>query len=210
MRAGDGFYARTLYAASSAYPGPVVVELLEGPLAGAVATGGFERVGTRLVVRLAALELPRGGRMPVEAWGVDLRCACYGLEGDVDRHWLERVLLPSAIAFAEGFLSSRGSGRRTVVVQNGTTVVDHESRTAAQARHAAAARAVGRAGEVLLEDAPRAPTVTLPRNAELVVVFTARPEPPPAPPARPAAPADARIGTVLAPPEPAEVRDGTR
>ena len=33
VRAGDGFYARTLYAVDSDYPGPVVLELLQPPLA---------------------------------------------------------------------------------------------------------------------------------------------------------------------------------
>ena len=43
IAAGDGLYARTLYAVDSDYPGPVVLELLQPPLAGAVAHGGFER-----------------------------------------------------------------------------------------------------------------------------------------------------------------------
>ena len=36
VAAGEGFYARTLYAVDSDYPGPVVLELLQPPLEGAV------------------------------------------------------------------------------------------------------------------------------------------------------------------------------
>ena len=102
VRAGDGFYARTLYAVDSDYPGPVVLELLQPPLAGAVAHGGFERAGTRLVLRLTSLTWD-GATFPIEAWGVDPDCACYGIEGEVDRHFLARVVLPAAARFAEGF-----------------------------------------------------------------------------------------------------------
>ncbi|MYE59695.1 MAG: hypothetical protein F4X35_09085 [Alphaproteobacteria bacterium] len=42
LAVGRGLYARTLYEANSDWPGPVVLELLEPPLAGATATGSFQ------------------------------------------------------------------------------------------------------------------------------------------------------------------------
>ena len=77
IAAGSGLYARTLYAVDSDYPGPVVLELLQPPLAGAVAHGGFERVRQRLVLRLTSLTW-NGAIFPVDAWAVDPECACYG------------------------------------------------------------------------------------------------------------------------------------
>ena len=113
IQAGDGFYARTVYAVDSDYPGPVVLELLQPPLTGAVATGGFERAGQRLVLRLTSLTW--GDRtVPIDAWAVDLDCACYGIEGEVDRHFLSRVVLPAAARFAEGFLSAAAMPARTL------------------------------------------------------------------------------------------------
>ena len=187
--AGRGFYARTLYAVHSDYPGPVLLELLEPPLAGAVVSGTFARVGERLTLRLSRLEY-RSRSLPVDAWAVGLDCACYGVRGEVDRHWFSRVLLPAAASFAEGFLDAISRPEETVIVNGdvlgpgvlGPRVLGPrlryerraaETRDAVNAGLAVAARA---AGDVLLEDAPDGPTVRIPRDTELVVVFAMPPE----------------------------------
>ena len=63
IAAGTGLYARTMYAVDSDYPGPVLLEILEPPLAGAVASGAFtpDRRAPR------AAPLPPGVRGP-EPW----------------------------------------------------------------------------------------------------------------------------------------------
>ena len=173
IAAGRGLYARTLYAVDSDYPGPVLLELLEPPLAGAVATGAFTLVRERLVLRLTRLEY-RGRSVPVDAWGVGLDCACYGVEGEVDSHWFSRVLLPSAVRFAEGFLTALSRPSETVIVGDGVRYERLESSTR-EAVHAGLAGAARTAGDVLLENAPDGPTVRIPRDTEMVVVFAAPP-----------------------------------
>ena len=178
--AGRGLYARTLYAVDSDYPGPVLLELLEPPLAGAVAAGQFSLVGERLVLRLTRLEY-RGRSVPVDAWAVGLDCACYGVEGEVDSHWFERVLLPSAVSFAEGFLTALGRAAESVIVGDGDVRYERREASTGDAVNAGLATAARTAGDVLLENAPDGPTVRIPRDTELVVVFAASPggpEPP--------------------------------
>ena len=173
IASGRGLYARTLYAVDSDYPGPVLLELLEPPLAGAVASGAFTRVGERLVLRLSRLEY-RGRSVPVDAWAVGLDCACFGVEGEVDSHWFSRVLLPAAVRFAEGFLDAISRSDETVIVGGD---VRYERRAAAtrDAVNAGLATAARSAGDVLLENAPDGPTVRIARDTELVVVFAAPP-----------------------------------
>ena len=173
IASGRGLYARTLYAVDSDYPGPVLLELLEPPMAGAVVSGAFTLVGERLVLRLSRLEY-RGRSLPVDAWAVGLDCACFGVEGEVDSHWFSRVLLPAAVRFAEGFLDALSRPDETVIVGGD---VRYERRAAAtrDAVNAGLATAARTAGDVLLENAPDGPTVRLPRDTELVVVFAARP-----------------------------------
>ena len=173
IRAGDGFYARTVYAVDSDYPGPVVLELLQPPLTGAVATGGFERAGQRLVLRLTSLTW--GDRtVPVDAWAVDLDCACYGIEGEVDRHFLSRVVLPAAARFAEGFLSAAAMPARTLTLHDGTVLDERESDGERElyAGLGAAARSLG---DILMADAPKETTVRIPRDTPLVAMFAAPP-----------------------------------
>ena len=176
IAAGRGLYARTLYEVNSDYPGPVMLELLEPPLAGAVVSGGFSLMRERLALRLTRLEY-RGRSVPVDAWAVGLDCACYGVEGEVESHWLSRVLLPAAVRFAEGFLDALSRPDETVIVGDD---LRYERRKAAtrDAAYAGLANAARSAGDILLESAPDGPTVRIPRDTELVVVFAAPPEGP--------------------------------
>ena len=116
--AGTGLYARAMYAVDSDYPGPVLLEILEPPLAGAVASGAYTLIGERLTLRLTRLEY-RGRSFGVDAWAAGLDCACYGVDGEVDSHWFERVLLPASVRFAEGFLTALSRPTSTTCWPNG-------------------------------------------------------------------------------------------
>lgn len=203
VKAGRALYARVLYAVDSDYPGPVMLEILEPPLAGAVATGSFERVRRRLVVRIDRLSW-RGADMPVRGWAVGLDCACFGLEGEVDRHWFERLILPAAFRFAEAFLVAKSQPARRVQVSGETVIEEGAAPTDREAVYAGLGNAARSAGDILLQDAPTAPTVRIPRDAELAVVFARPPEPgerggAPSPAFRgPPAPGTARVRAVPA------------
>ena len=174
--AGRGFYARTLYAVDSTVPGPVFVEILQPPLAGAVATGEFSVVRDRLALRLRELR-HRGRRYAIDAWGVGPDCACYAIAGDVEPHFLSRVLLPAAIRFAEGFLAAAGRPAQTVRLGDGGVIHERRAATARDAAYRGAATALGALGGVLLETAPGGPTIRVPRGSELIVTFAAPPAP---------------------------------
>ena len=171
--AGRGIYARTLYAVDSDYPGPVLLELLEPPLAGAVASGSFTLVGERLVLHLDRLEY-RGRSVPIDAWAVGLDCACYGVTGEVDRHYFQRVLLPAAVRFAEGFLTALGRPAESLSVDGGV-LYERLGSSTRDAVHTGLGTAARSAGDILLEGAPKRPTVRIPRDTELVVLFARAP-----------------------------------
>ena len=174
ISAGDGLYARTVHAVDSDYPGPVLLEILEPPLAGAVAAGAFTLVGERLVLRLDRLEY-RGRSVPIDAWAVGLDCACYGVSGEVDRHFFQRVLLPAAVRFAEGFLTALGRAGESVSLGGGGVRYERSGGSTRDAVHTGLGTAARSAGEILLEGAPKRPTVRIPRNSELVVLFAQPP-----------------------------------
>ena len=178
LAVGRGLYARVLYEANSDWPGPVVLEVLEPPLAGAVATGAFQEQDERLVIRIDRLSLGRRS-WAVEGWAVDPGCACYGIAGEVDRHWFRRVLLPSALAFAEGFLDAAARTAQIVTrdASGNSIAVESGAPSHRQQVHAGAASAARLASRVLLESAPDGPTVRVPVDTELVLVVTAPPEP---------------------------------
>ena len=182
IAAGEGLYARTLYAVDSDYPGPVVLELLQPPLAGAVVHGGFERVRQRLVLRLTSLTW-QGRTVPVDAWAVDPDCACYGIEGEVDRHFVSRVLLPAAARFAEGFLTAIAMPARTLTFDDGRVLQERAEAGSEEALHAGLGAAARTLGDVLTADAPKETTLRIPRNTPLVVMVARRLAAPPRQPA---------------------------
>ena len=167
---GSAFYGRILYTVRSDTPGPVVIEILEAPLAGAVATGSFERVGDRLLLAIRHLHHD-GVERPVEAWGVGLDCACLAVEGEVDRHWFERVLLPAALAFAGRWLEATSVPDRTVSINGDVIIEESRGDRERQALQQGLAGVTGTIAGILAETAPGQATVTLPRNTELAVVF---------------------------------------
>ena len=167
---GSAFYGRILYTVRSDTPGPVVIEILEEPLAGAVATGSFERGGDRLLLAIRHLAHD-GVERPVEAWGVGLDCACLAIEGEVDRHWFERVLLPAALAFAGRWLEASSVPETTVSINGDVIIEETGGDRRLQALHQGLSGVAETAAGILTENAPREATVTLPRNTELAVVF---------------------------------------
>ena len=161
--AGNGIYARTIYAVNSDYPGPVLIELLGPPLTGAVATGAFTQVGERMVLRLTSLEY-RGRRMATDGWAVGLDCACYGIAGEVDSHFFQRVLLPAAVRFAEGFLTAMGRPAESVTLGSADVRYERRQGSTREAVHSGLGTAARSAGDILLENAPTRPTVRIPRD----------------------------------------------
>ncbi len=174
VEAGRPLYARTLYEVTSDFPGPVLIEILEPPLNGAVATGAFSQVRDSLVLRLTRLEID-GVSVAVDGWAVGLDCACFGIEGEVDRHWFDRVIMPAAIAFVEGWARAVARPQTTVNIDGGIVVQSTSEATSRQRVYEGLAAATGPAAAVLQEDAPRAMTVSIPRNTELAVTFAAAP-----------------------------------
>ena len=173
LGAGEMVYATLETAVDSRFSLPVIVRVRGGVLDGAVLSGGFDVRGD--VVGLRFRDLMLGDRVQsVDAWAVGPECECAALEGEVDHHWFERVILPAAGAFASGYLRAGAQADRTVTIE-GTTVVEERSRPGGrELAWQGVAGAVDVVTDVLGENRPAGPTVRLPRGAEMLVVF-ARP-----------------------------------
>ena len=126
-----------------------------------------------MVLRLTSLEY-RGRRRATDGWAVGLDCACYGIAGEVDSHFFQRVLLPAAVRFAEGFLTAMGRPAESLTLGNGDVRYERRQGSTREAVHSGLGTAARSAGDILLENAPARPTVRIPRDTELIVMF-ARP-----------------------------------
>ena len=171
VRAGRVVYAATLVGVDSELGLPVVVEVLEEPLRGAVLRGEFQQVRDRMLIRFNRMSDPnRGIETGIEAYAVGLDCECGAVEGEVDRHWIARIVVPSAFGFANSYLEAAAEPDVTVAVDG--VVVTQRSEDESRRRVASGlAGAVRQAGQVIGESLPRRTTVRLPRGQDLGVVF---------------------------------------
>lgn len=169
--AGRMLYASTRVGVDSELGVPVLVELHENPLRGALLTGEFQQVRDRMVVRFTRLSDPRRGlAVGVNAYAVGLDSEVGAVEGAVTRHWFSRVLLPAALGFAEEYLRAAGEPDTRVLV-DGEVVTEQSERGGSERIARGLAGAMGQAGRVALEGAPARATVRIPRGSELAVVF---------------------------------------
>ena len=171
VRAGRVMYAATLVGVDSELGLPVVVEVLEKPLRGAVLRGEFQQVRERMLIRFNRMSDPkRGLETGIEAYAVGLDCECGAVEGEVDRHWIARVVVPAAFGFTGSYLEAAAEPDVTVAVDG--VVVTQRSEDESRRRVASGlAGAVRQAGQVIGESLPKKTTVRLLRGQDLGVVF---------------------------------------
>lgn len=117
---GTILYAETIGEANSDAPGPVVVQVLQGPLAGARLIGTFRIAQEALVLEFDRMTVPedRQARKParlvqLKAVAVDTEKLGTALATDVDRRLFEKVAFGFSAAFLQGFGQA--------VAQSGTT-----------------------------------------------------------------------------------------
>ena len=169
--AGKMLYATTKVGVDSELGLPVLVEVLERPFSGALLRGEFQQVRDRMMVRFHRLSDPRRDLdVEVNAYAVGLDCECGAVDGEVDRHWFSRVVLPAAVGFAEEYLAA--ASRPDVTISVDGQVISERSQDENEKRIAAGlSGAVQRTGDVVLEGLPKRATVRLPRGTEIAVVF---------------------------------------
>lgn len=122
--AGTQWYATMAGGADSYVPGPVRVQLQEGPFAGGYALGDFEIApdGTHLILSFDTLSY-QDRTYSITAVAVDPRSQIPGLTGDVDHHWIRRYALPFAAAFLSGADALLQANSAVITNATTTTVV---------------------------------------------------------------------------------------
>ena len=171
LEAGRMLYASTMVGVDSELGLPVLVELHEKPFRGALLKGQFQQVRDRMVVQFSRLTDPRRGLdVGVSAYAVGFECECGAVEGEVDRHWFARVVLPAAFGFAEEYLRAVAEPDTRISI-DGVVVAERSEDEVKDRVARGLAGAVGQAGKVVIDGLPKRATVRLPRGTELAVVF---------------------------------------
>ena len=126
LPAGSIEYAQILTAVSTDAPGPVLAQIVSGPLQGARALGTFDVTYNYLVLNFETVVID-GVDYSAEAVALDPKTTLPGVVTNIDRRYMTRVVLPAAAEFVEGFADALARSGQTTVSVTGDTVTETNS-----------------------------------------------------------------------------------
>lgn len=122
-------YAQLLIEANSDVPGPVLAQLVSGPLSGARMLGNFSVQEDLLTLNFTSA-VKDGEVIAINAIALDPATTLPAMATDVDHRYFKRIVLPAAAAFIEGAAQAVSeSGRTTITIAGDTTTSDTSEST---------------------------------------------------------------------------------
>ena len=133
--AGDIYYGTMITEANSDVPGPILAQVVSGPLNGGRLVGSFQSTDEYLVLKFTTLSI--GGRTySIDAIALDPHTTLGGVATETDQRYFARLVLPMAAAFISQFGQAISQPDSTTSVSNGTVATSTSSSTDKQALYA--------------------------------------------------------------------------
>jgi intracellular multiplication protein IcmE len=179
---GTILYARMMTEASSDAPGPILVEIAQGPLRGAKLLGTFSATRNKLILQFSSLTMEREAfgeskseTVSVNAVAVDPKTVGAGVASSVDYHLLENVGIGFAAAFAQGFGQAIAQSGQEVNIADGALAITNPALSTEKQLYIAGGAAAASAGQSLSSlFGNRAPTVKVKAGTPVGVFFLSR------------------------------------
>ncbi|HRC26314.1 MAG TPA: TrbI/VirB10 family protein [Alphaproteobacteria bacterium] len=118
--AGTILYAQMITEANTDAPGPVLAQIVSGPLNGSRILGEFKTQEEFLTLNFKTVVIDGVGH-PVNAVALDPDTTLPGMATDVNHRYLKRIVLPMAASFVEGMASAISESGTTSITINGST-----------------------------------------------------------------------------------------
>jgi intracellular multiplication protein IcmE len=173
IAAGTVLYGETLTSSSSDLPGPVLVQVTNGPFKGGRLVGKFATAESvnRMIVEFTSMTLPDGNSVSVSAFAVDGISAETAVASDVNRRYIQRYAPLLAAAFITGYAGSAAQPEQQVVeLGDGNTVITGTT-SGEQNLYAGLAAAGEAVGADLIRNAPKGPEVILRSGWPIGIMF---------------------------------------
>lgn len=179
---GTILYARMMTEANSDAPGPILVEIAQGPLRGAKLLGTFSATRNKLILQFSSLTTERRSfgetkseTVSVNAVAVDPHTVGAGVASSVDYHILENVGIGFAAAFAQGFGQAIAQSGQQISISDGALAIANPALTTEKQLYVAGGTAAAVAGQSLTSlFGNRAPTVKVAAGTPVGVFFLSR------------------------------------
>ena len=151
--AGTIAYAQLITEANSDAPGPILAQLVTGPLAGSRLLGTFEVEEEYLILNFETIVIDGIGH-PTSAVAMNPDTTGIGMVTEIDHRYMTRVVWPAAAAFIGGVGEAIGStNETTVVVDGGAAVQDEEELDTKEELAKGVEKAVEKVSEIFDEQA---------------------------------------------------------
>ena len=121
--AGEIAYAQLLTEANTDAPGPVLAEVMSGPLKGNRVLGSFEAHDEYLTLNFDTIVID-GQSLTIDAVALDPATTLPGMATEVDHRYFKRIVLPAAAAFIEGVSEAVAESGLTTITIQGETVAE--------------------------------------------------------------------------------------
>lgn len=119
LPAGTIEYGQLLIEANTDAPGPVLAQIVSGPLKGSRVLGSFQSTDHYITLNFTQIVID-GINYPIEAVAIDPNTTLPGMVTEIDHRYFKRVILPMAAAFVSGLTEAISeSGTTTVVIEGG-------------------------------------------------------------------------------------------
>lgn len=128
MPAGEIVYAQMITEANSDVPGPILAQIVSGPLKGSRVLGEFALNDDFLTLNFTSVVIDNVS-YPISAVALDPATTLPGMATDVNHHYLQRIVLPAAAAFVEGLTDAIAESGTTTITVSGDTVTESEEDT---------------------------------------------------------------------------------
>lgn len=155
--AGTVSYAQMLTEANSDVPGPILAQIVTGPLSGARVVGQFQvanGVADYLVLQFKLATL-KGKEYKVDAIALDPDTTLGGMATEVDQRYFTRILLPAAAGFLQGFASALGESDTNVSQTSSSTVIQQSGKSVSQGLFQGLGQAAQTAGQFFSQQASK-------------------------------------------------------
>lgn len=170
--AGTIVYAEILTEANSDVPGPVLADIASGPLMGGRAIGTFSAAQRHIVIQFNRV-VKDGIEYQTQAFALDPATTLPGMASDINNHYMQRILLPAAAAFVQGFAEA-ATRQDTDVVIVGDSVVTNQTQELDAKEQVLQGVNVGaqRTSQVLEQESQRPRTIRVFAGTRVGLLFT--------------------------------------
>lgn len=187
LPAGTIEYAQLMTEANTDAPGPVLAQIVSGPLAGSRAIGSFKSSTEYITLQFNTVVVD-GIAYGTDAIALDPKTANPGMITEIDKKYFTRVILPAAAAFIEGLggaIAETGSTTLTVSTGGSSSSSTTEDLDTKQEFFKAVEEAAEKVGDMLDEEADNAePMLRVAAGTPMALLFvkpvqqsTSKPEP---------------------------------